>query len=281
MLCSHIARMSTPIGGACGCGARVDALMMAATAMAPVNASTVALLASTTSHLGAYQLSAQLCGSSLVRALRIWQHWGRRACRWLRLDARVHGCCPVPPCVYVSNHRSYLDIPLLAGALGATFVSRADVAGWPLLGSAARAVGVVFVDRDDPYARVRAARALAQRIAGASVVVFPEGTTRGAPLPGPFHPGLFRLLHRCRVVVVPITIRYNDQRVYWIEELSLAQHLHTRVFRGPRLRADVHVGTPLRSASYPDATALARAAYEAVCRPLVEFGELVGQEAAP
>jgi 1-acyl-sn-glycerol-3-phosphate acyltransferase len=254
---------------------------MAATAMVPAYASTVALLVSSTSHLGTYRLSAGIWGPSAARALRIWQHWGRRACRWLRLDVRVHGRCPAAPCLYVSNHRSYLDVPLLAGALGATFMSRADVAGWPLVGSAARAVGVVFVDRDDPYARVRAARALARRIARASVVVFPEGTTRGAPLPGPFHPGLFRLLHSCRLVAVPITIRYNDRRVYWIEELSLGQHLRTHVFHGPRLRADIHVGAPLWSVTYPDASALSRAAYEAVCRPLVELGELVGQGARP
>src|SRR5438067_753978 len=155
-----------------------------------------AAVASALVHLVAYCASALVWGASPSRALAFLRHWSVRAWRWLDLEVRAEGIPSPGPCVYVANHRSYLDVPLLAGVLGASFMSRADVAGWWIVGAAAKLVGSVFVERDDPRGRVRAARGLARRLASASVIVFPEGKTGARRLPGPFHPGLFRRLDR-------------------------------------------------------------------------------------
>jgi len=224
--------------------------------------------------LGWYRLTAWLRGPSPARATHLLQRWYRRAWPLLRLRVAVDGTVPADACVFVANHRSYLDIPVLAGVLGATFVSRADVAGWPLVGAVAQAIDAVFVDRDDPHGRMRAARALLRRVRTSSVVVFPEGTTTGDRLPAPFEPGLFRLLQRVDAPVVPVTIRYSDRRVYWVDDSSLWQHLRTRVFAGPPLHVMVHIGTPLRGADYPDDAALAATVHAAVCAPIEAKGEL-------
>jgi len=207
--------------------------------------------------------------------VEVLQRWSRRACRWLRLEVRVQGPVPGGPCLYVANHRSYLDIPVLANVLGATFVSRADVARWPVFGAAATAAGVVFVDRDDFAARVGAARALARRLRSASVIVFPEGTTTGERLPADFHSGVFRLLRRLGARVVPVTIRYGHRRAYWTDDVSLARHLFGRVFAPLPLVTSVHVGAPLPADAVADAASLARTVYAAVCRPIEELGEFV------
>ncbi|MDP6953376.1 MAG: 1-acyl-sn-glycerol-3-phosphate acyltransferase, partial [Alphaproteobacteria bacterium] len=39
-----------------------------------------------------------------------------------------------PPALYVANHASYLDILVLSTLLDASFVAKAEVAGWPLFG---------------------------------------------------------------------------------------------------------------------------------------------------
>jgi len=249
----------------------------ASQAMTAALPNTAALVASATGYLGAYRLSARVWGESPARALRLLQHWSRHTWTWLRLDVRVHGELSRAPCVYVSNHRSYLDIPLLAGLLPATFVSRADVATWPVVGAAAHAVGVVFVERDDLHGRVRAARALWRRLQTTSVVVFPEGTTHGARLPAAFHPGLFRLLYRRNVRIVPVTIRYSDPRAYWVDDMTLGEHLRRRVLRGPRLIGAVHIGNALTPDVHPDPDDLARAVHAAVCRPIEELGEVVAR----
>src|SRR5947208_2726574 len=129
--------------------------------------------------------------------------------------------------------------------------------------------------REDPRGRVRAARGLARRLASASVIVFPEGKTGARRLPGPFHPGLFRLLHRLGVPVVPVTIRYGDRRAYWTDDSRLVSHLWTRVLAGPSLPVAVHVGTALDPRAEADGESLARAAYHAVCRPIEDLDELV------
>jgi 1-acyl-sn-glycerol-3-phosphate acyltransferase len=226
-------------------------------------------------YVVAYRASERLWGESPERAVDMFRRWSRRACRWLGIDVRVCGVPRSEPCVYLANHRSYLDIPVLSGALGATFVSRGDVATWPVVGAAARAVKVVFVDRDDAHAGARAARMLARRVGTLSTIVFPEGTTCGDALPGPLSPGLFRLLHRLRVPIVPVTIRYDRRDLYWVEEVSLADHLRTRVLAGPPSHSVVHIGDALRSSDYESVETLREAAHRALCRPIEESGELV------
>ena len=233
-----------------------------------------ALAATAAFDLWRYRIWAAVHGESTARAVGVLQGWSRAACRRLRLDVVVDGTPADAPRVYVANHRSYLDIPVLASVLGVGFMSRADVAGWPIVGGAARAVGCVFVERDDPGGRVRAARALVRRLALGSVVVFPEGTTGGERLPGPFHEGLFRLLHRLGAPVVPVTLRYGDRRAYWTDDVGLARHLRTRVLAADGIATAVHVGAPLEPGAYAGGPALAAAAHAAVGRPIEELGEL-------
>jgi 1-acyl-sn-glycerol-3-phosphate acyltransferase len=230
------------------------------------------LLAAGFAGLGYYRLGAQLRGPSAERAAGMLQRWYQWAWPWLRLHVSVQGAPPPCPCVYVANHRSYLDIAVLSGVLGGTFLSRADVADWPLVGPVARAIDAVLVARDDPRDRARAARALIRRVRTLSVIVFPEGTTTGERLPGAFEPGLFRLLRRLDAPVIPVTIRYSDRRAYWIDDVTVGQHLRGCVLAGSPLAVAVHIGQPV---SGSDADELARAVRAAIGGPIEEFGELV------
>ena len=232
------------------------------------------LVSSAVGHLWLYQMTMPLRGRSPARAVWWLQHWSLRTFRWLGLQVRVEGTPSRTPCLYVSNHRSYLDIPLLSGVLGCGFMSRSDVASWRIVGPAARLIGTVFVDREDLHGRVRAARTLVRRLCAGSVVVFPEGTTVGGSTPGPFHPGLFRLLHKLPVPVVPVTIRYSDRRAYWTDDIGLGDHLRRRVLVGPVIGASVHVGAPLVPADHADAASLEGAVRRAVARPIEALGEL-------
>jgi len=246
--------------------------------MTPLGCARVAALGATTAwYLGLYYGLRPLAGASHTRALALLQQWSRHACALLTVDVQVHGAPGAAAGIYVSNHRSYLDIPVLSAALRSSFLSRADVATWPVIGMVAREVGSVFVNRDDPHAGAGAALALARRVrAGPGpIVVFPEGTTRGTRLPAEFNGGVFRLLHRINTPVVPVTIRYSERRAYWIDDISMGAHLRTHVLRGPRLIGAVHIGPPLQPADYADANTLASAVCSTICRPIDDLGELV------
>jgi lyso-ornithine lipid O-acyltransferase len=110
----------------------------------------------------------------------------------------------------VANHRSTADILVLLRAFGGHMVSRADLAEWPLVGVAARAVGTVFVDRADAVSGANAVRAIRNRLVeGHSVIVFPEGTTFPGDQVRPFHAGAFVAALHSGADIVPVGLAYG------------------------------------------------------------------------
>ncbi|MCB9898230.1 MAG: 1-acyl-sn-glycerol-3-phosphate acyltransferase [Planctomycetes bacterium] len=117
--------------------------------------------------------------------------WARTVARILGLRTHTRGTPPRTPFVLVSNHLGYVDIVTLMTLVPATFVSRADVSGWPLMGRLARIGNTIFVDRDSRRDVVRANECIAGILAeGRGVVFFPEGTSSGGDSVLPFRSSL-------------------------------------------------------------------------------------------
>ena len=115
------------------------------------------------------------------------------------------------PCVFVANHRSYYDIPLLLAGLEKPhgILAKEELEKIPLLNRWMKLLGCVFVQRDDVRASVRALNdATAIVEGGRSVVIFPEGTRYkgeegGA---GEFKAGAFRIAVKTGAPVVPVAV---------------------------------------------------------------------------
>lgn len=117
-----------------------------------------------------------------------------------------------PGTLYIANHMSWLDIPLLGVALDGDFVSRADLHDWPILGRLARHRGTLFVARDQRRgARDQADSLHARLSAGGSVILFPEGTTSDGRAVLPFRTSLFAAAAAARAVQ-PVAIVYRDRK---------------------------------------------------------------------
>ena len=118
---------------------------------------------------------------------------------------------PAGPCVFVGNHRSYYDIPILLTALDAPhgILAKEELEKIPLLNRWMKLLGCVFVQRDDVRASVRALNdATAIVEGGRSFVIFPEGTRYkgeegGA---GEFKAGAFRIAVKTSAPVVPVAV---------------------------------------------------------------------------
>lgn len=140
--------------------------------------------------------------------------------RWSRGILRVTGArmtvegqknIPAGPCVFVGNHRSYYDIPILLTALDAPhgILAKEELEKIPLLNRWMKLLGCVFVKRDDIRASVKALNdATAIVESGRSFVIFPEGTRYkgeegGA---GEFKAGAFRIAVKTETPVVPVAI---------------------------------------------------------------------------
>ena len=114
--------------------------------------------------------------------------WCARACG---MRATVIGERAPGTILFAANHQSWMDILLIGGATGASFVSKESVRHWPIAGWLATMVGTIYIANGDR----RAAGAQAERIRralhdGLSVAFFPEGKLNNGNLM-PFRPALF------------------------------------------------------------------------------------------
>ena len=140
--------------------------------------------------------------------------WSRGVLNVTGVQLVVEGLENIPkdtPCVFVGNHRSYYDIPLLLAGLDAPhgILAKEELGKIPLLNRWMKLLGCVFVKRDDVRASVKAlndATAIVQ--SGKSFIIFPEGTRYkgeegGA---GEFKNGAFRIAVKTGAPVVPVAI---------------------------------------------------------------------------
>jgi len=108
--------------------------------------------------------------------------------------------------VYVVNHVSIMDIPAILHAVpDHGFVAKRELSRVPFFGAAARAVGVVFIDRENRKSAFAAYEEAAINVRdGRSVIVFPEGTRGPNYSLRPFKKGPFVLAIRAGVPIVPV-----------------------------------------------------------------------------
>jgi len=163
-----------------------------------------------------------------------FQSWARTTSRIIGMRVAVGGERPEGPVLLVTNHLSYVDVVLLAAQMRCVFVSRADVADWPVLGVLSRSVGTLFIDRARRRDVVRVADEIRATLrAGQGVVFFPEGTsTQGAEVRA-FRSSLLEPAAELGLPVRYASIRYETagddlpahQAVSWWGGMTFGPHL--------------------------------------------------------
>lgn len=116
--------------------------------------------------------------------------------------------------VFLANHQSYFDIPVLYATMPepALFAAKRSLFRIPVFGWSLSAAGFIPVDRGDP-SKGREVFALAARrlLAGLSVLFFPEGTRSHGTALGPFHRGGFLVALKAGLPIVPVGIRGTSE----------------------------------------------------------------------
>lgn len=111
--------------------------------------------------------------------------------------------------LFVSNHQSYFDIPLIISAIDVPkgFIAKKELAKWIGIRVWMKAIRCTFLDRDNMR---KSAEAIVEGINtlknGYSMVVFPEGTRSKGGKPLDFKAGSFKLAIKSKVPIVPVTI---------------------------------------------------------------------------
>lgn len=139
--------------------------------------------------------------------------WGDLSTALAGIDLRVEGeehLWSHRPAVFVFNHQSGLDAPLMLKMVrrDATGIAKREILRNPIFGPLFWASGVVFVDRADTEKAIEAmAPAVEALRQGRSIVIAPEGTRQPTPRLGRFKKGAFHLAMQAGVPVVPVVFR--------------------------------------------------------------------------
>ncbi|WP_190242585.1 lysophospholipid acyltransferase family protein [Hymenobacter lapidiphilus] len=166
---------------------------------------------------------------------------------------------PGQPCLYLANHSSLIDIPLLFCTLpgGPNVLGKSSLAKIPLWGPIfGRAY--ITVDRNSAVSRGRAiVRARQELAAGRSVIIFPEGQISSQPgrQLEPFKEGAFQLAIAAGVPIVPITMPLNHRFLPDVGGLRV---------RWARLAIVVHAPISTAGLTAADAPALQQHVFEVI-----------------
>lgn len=151
------------------------------------------------------------------------------------------------PAIYVANHISYIDIPLLMATIeNCSFVSKREVAQWPLFGTASKKIGTVFVDRNSKNSRQEARKQIEIELMDnrQKIVVFPSGTTTLGEEKH-WRKGVFEIAQKLEIPIQPVRINYSQLRtVAYIDQDVLLFHLY-KLGKQQHIDAKVEFHKPL------------------------------------
>jgi len=214
-------------------------------------------------------------GHSMARRQR-WSRWFMaRLTAALPFRVTISGELPRQPMLWVSNHVSWTDIPLLGMLAPLSFLSKAEVRTWPVAGWLALKAGTLFIRRgagDSRLIQKQMGNHLQQNNA---LAIFPEGTTTDGTGLRTFHGRLMSSAIDSGVMMQPVAIQYSrdgkpDPIAPFIGDDDLLSHLR-RLFANEQ--GDVHIQllTPIATQG-KERAALAYEAQQAV--QIALFGEL-------
>jgi len=208
--------------------------------------------------------------------LAIGSPWARRlpsayhrvCCHIFGFHLETYGTRSVHrPTLFVSNHVSYFDITILGAALEASFVSKAEVGRWPLVGWLARLQRTVFVERADRTGAARQRDEIRGRLdRGDNLILFPEGTSGDGIHVLPFKTTLFAAAEEELVVVQPVSLAYQRLdgiplgRFYrpffaWYGDMTMWPHVWTALGMG-QLTVAIVFHEPVRLGDFGSRKAL-------------------------
>jgi 1-acyl-sn-glycerol-3-phosphate acyltransferase len=138
------------------------------------------------------------------------QRWSADFLRIVGVSVEHTGELP-PAGLLVLNHISWLDVIVVNALAPSRFVSKAEVARWPLVGYLCTKSGTLYIERSRKTAARKTNGSIARALAdGERVAVFPEGTTTTGEALLHFHAALLQPVITSAGRAYPATLRYLD-----------------------------------------------------------------------
>ena len=174
--------------------------------------------------------------------------------------------------IFVSNHISYLDGPILVKALRQPFrpLGKVEMSKVPIFGFIYRNA-IVTVDRDSAPNRAKSVLILKSIInKGISVMVFPEGTFNMTTKPlKDFYDGAFRVAIETQTPVKPVLMLDAYRRMHYRSLFSLSPGQNRILFLEE---------IPVKGYTIHDVSRLKNKVYEIMEKKLIEYDALWRKE---
>lgn len=138
--------------------------------------------------------------------------WGRSILFVSRVKVQVQGLSHIDPAkayIYMPNHLSNFDIPVLLAYLQVQFrwLAKAELFKIPVFGYAMKRAGYISIDRSNRKSAFESLKRTARVLQhGVSVLIFPEGTRSRDGNLGPFKKGGFVTAVESDATIVPVII---------------------------------------------------------------------------
>lgn len=202
----------------------------------------------------------------LWRLLRLPSPWPRLFLgamgRIIGARRRVIGTPLRRDVVFLANHLSWMDIPILAGANGSAFVAKAELRDVPVVGWLCTLNRTLFVRRDDRMGIAAQINQLRDALAETwSITIFPEGTTGDGSELLPFKAALLAVLDPPPpgVLVQPVRLDYGaaTHELAWVGDEPGPDHAKRVLRRAGHFTATLHFCDPFDPHDFPGRKAVA------------------------
>jgi len=138
--------------------------------------------------------------------------------------------------LFISNHLSYLDIPILGSKFPIRFVAKSEVENWPIFGFLAKKARSIFIRRNKIDSLIQKNKILDMLFSGEKIFIFPEGTTSDGNRVLEFKSSSFSSVENKNFIIQPMVIVYSDLNgipinrwlrpmIAWYGDMDLRPHL--------------------------------------------------------
>lgn len=153
--------------------------------------------------------------------------------------------------IVVANHISWLDMFVLNAISPLCFIAKSEVRGWPVIGWLSARVGTLYIRRGSARDALRVNGQLVRLLQdGASLAVFPEGTTTDGASVAHFHSSLLQPAIDAGAPIHPFAIRYHgrlgehSRAPAYIDDLTLLESIWS-VLCCNNLHVHIHATPPI------------------------------------
>lgn len=211
-------------------------------------------------------------------------------CRLLNVQVTVNGHAVAGhPTLFVINHISWLDIPVVGSALEASFIAKQEIEQYPAVGTMSKLQKTLFIARTRPAVKNHKSEMQRRLDQGHSLILFPEGTSSNGVIVKKFNSAFFALAQSAPnglpLVVQPVSLGYSHVSgfpltrttmglVAWVGDQSLASHIWDYLKSG-RIRAELRIHEPVTIEEFDSRKAMALSCHATISRGLSEI--LTGQ----